>query len=270
VLSIIGLSKSSGKTRCLNRLIQAHHHSGTRHSLAVTSVGHGGEVRLFEGMYAATAAGLLGEADFTRLIRHTSGINTPLGEVVVTQALSNGRVGLAGPSINSQLSALCRYMLAELNAGQIMVDGSGDKRTFAADSDGVILCTGANSNRDLSTTARECAHICRLMSLPSYTGTHQEDAIIHNIPGALTNEMLSDISNNNDIKRTTIIVTDASKIFVNSDTLNKYQLRGGSLFVENPANLVAVVLSVDSTMHDTGSFLDIIQENVAVPVFGFD
>jgi len=266
VISIIGLSKSSGKTFVLNRLIQTYKSSAP---LAVTSVGHGGEVRLFKGMYAATAAGLLREADFTRLIRHTTGINTPLGEVVVTQALSNGRAGLAGPSINSQLSALCRYMLDDLGAGQVIVDGAGDKRTFAADSDGVILCAGAAFNRDMRLVARECAFICRLMGLPRASDTWDEDTVLHDIPGALTDDMLSEITNASDIKRTAVVVGDSSRVFVNTETLDRFMYRGGRLYLRNPANLIAITLNPAATGYsfDRAAFFAAVKELVDVPIF---
>jgi len=223
-------------------------------------------------MYAATAAGSLSESDYTRLIMHTTGMNTPLGEVIVTEALSNGRVNLAGPSINSQLSALCGYFFTELSAGQVIIDGAGDKRTFAADSDGVILCAGAAFSRDMRAVVCECVHLCRLMELPPVSKLIHEDAVLINIPGALTDEILQEASNSAEIKRTAVITADSSKIFVKPDTLDRFLYRGGAIFVEKPANLVAVTLNPAAPGYafDRAAFFDTVIESVTVPVFDLE
>ena len=270
VISLIGLCKSAGKTTVLTKLIHGYQREGYTPPLAITSVGQGGllpEIRFYAGMYAATAAGLLSECDYTRRIIHTTGINTPLGEVIVTEALTDGRVSLAGPSISSQLEALCQYLLEDVGAGQVFVDGAGDRRTFAMVSGGSILCAGAALNRDIRGAARQCAHICRLMSLPAAASVPEDKA--QSIRGALTDQILTEITDNTDKKEKLVIAEDASKIFVSAAVLDRFLHKGGGLFVENPANLIGITVNpvAPTYVFDREEFFEAVRELVDVPVF---
>jgi len=188
--------------------------------LGITSIGRGGDIRVKKNMYIATAAGVLGECDFTKEIVHTTGMNTPMGEVIVTQALSDGRAVLAGPSINSQLSRLCRYFLDEIGVGQVYIDGAGDKRTFASCSDAVVVGLG-------------CEYISRLIGLP-HVSEMGGDVDIHDVSGALTDEMLEDFNAGN------VVVEDMSKIFVKPAVLDRFLHRGGILYVKNKLKLINI------------------------------
>lgn len=261
VVSLVGLNKSAGKSTVLAKLIRAYHDAGRSSPLAVTSVGRGGalpEIRLFTGMYAATAAGALKDCDFTRRILHTSGVPTPLGEVVVTEALTDGKVSLAGPSIASQLHALCEYM-RELGAGQVFVDGAGDRRTFVDPTAGAILCVGAGISRDVNTAARQCAHMCRLMTLPVATNCTNS----HKVSGALTDDILAE--HNSDA----LTVVDSSKIFLSFELLERFFHKGGQIFVEKPTNLIAVTINPTAPTYtfDRNEFIAAVKGRIHVPVF---
>ncbi len=64
-----------------------------------------------EGTLIATARDMLRLGDVTQEILVTTGIPTPLGEVVILRARSAGNVQLAGPSITSQLREVSRMFL---------------------------------------------------------------------------------------------------------------------------------------------------------------
>ena len=116
---IAGMSKNAGKTTVLNAFLDAFHAHGV--GVAVTSIGRDGEsndvvfdvakpeVFLKKGDIAATAKGLLPLCTVTREILCATGFPTPLGEVVVFRALSDGFVQIAGPSIVAQLADCLLY-----------------------------------------------------------------------------------------------------------------------------------------------------------------
>ena len=111
-MSIVGMCKNAGKTTMLNWLLTGGHLRGT---LGLTSIGRDGEstdvvtgtekpgIFVREGTLIATAKDMLRLGDVTKEILMTTGIPTPLGEVVILRARSAGYVQLAGPSITLYL-----------------------------------------------------------------------------------------------------------------------------------------------------------------------
>ena len=98
-MSIVGMCKNAGKTTMLNWLLTAGHLRGT---LGLTSIGRDGEstdvvtgtekpgIFVREGTLIATAKDMLRLGDVTKEILMTTGIPTPLGEVVIMRARSAG------------------------------------------------------------------------------------------------------------------------------------------------------------------------------------
>ena len=130
-MSIVGMCKNAGKTTMLNWML---HHDRLRGTLGLTSIGRDGEstdvvtgtekpgIFVREGTLIATARDMLRLGDVTTEILETTGIPTPLGEVVILRARSAGNVQLAGPSITSQLREVSR-MFFDLGADKSIIDG---------------------------------------------------------------------------------------------------------------------------------------------------
>jgi len=175
-LAIIGTEKNAGKTTVLNHLLAADR----RADLAITSIGYDGEdidqvtgtdkpsVYVGRGTLVATAVDLLGQCDFTRELLCFTGFYTPLGEVVIVRALSDGYALIAGPSTTGQMTRLTR-MLQQEKAGRIIIDGAAARRSSAAVStaDGCILATGAAFSPDPDAIVEHTAHIASLLTLPA-------------------------------------------------------------------------------------------------------
>ena len=116
-MSIVGMCKNAGKTTMLNWLLA---HTGRRQVLGLTSIGRDGEstdvvtgtekpsIFVPAGTLIATAKDMLRLGDVTREILMTTGIPTPLGEVIIMRARSDGYVQLAGPSITAQLKEVSK------------------------------------------------------------------------------------------------------------------------------------------------------------------
>lgn len=119
-MSIVGMCKNAGKTTMLNWLLEQGKLQGV---LGLTSIGRDGEstdivtgtekpgIFVREGTLIATAKDMLRLGDITKEILMTTGIPTPLGEVVIVRARSAGHVQLAGPSITTQLKTVSKEFL---------------------------------------------------------------------------------------------------------------------------------------------------------------
>lgn len=176
-LSIIGMCKNAGKTTALNRIIREL--SGNGQTIALTSIGRDGEssdlvtgtkkpgIYVSEGTLVATAADLLRRCDFTKEVVDTTGVSTPMGEVVVLRARSDGNVQIAGPSITEQLTRLSETF-RRLGADVVLIDGAISRKTLCSRkvTEATVLCTGASYHKNLDVVLRDTQHTCRLLTLP--------------------------------------------------------------------------------------------------------
>ena len=208
-MSIVGMCKNAGKTTMLNWLLTGGHLRGT---LGLTSIGRDGEstdvvtgtekpgIFVREGTLIATAKDMLRLGDVTKEILMTTGIPTPLGEVVILRARSAGYVQLAGPSITTQLKAVSQYFF-DLGADRSVIDGALGRKSLGARAvaEGVILCTGASYHMSMDKVIADTAHIYRLMNLPKAQTLPPECTDLaacvkeHGaalLPGALTDTMV--------------------------------------------------------------------------------
>lgn len=175
-MSIVGMCKNAGKTTMLNWML---HHDRLRGTLGLTSIGRDGEstdvvtgtekpgIFVREGTLIATARDMLRLGDVTTEILETTGIPTPLGEVVILRARSAGNVQLAGPSITSQLREVSR-MFFDLGADKSIIDGALGRKSLGARAvaEGVVLCTGASYHMSMEKVVADTANIYRIMNLP--------------------------------------------------------------------------------------------------------
>ncbi|MCI8809676.1 MAG: hypothetical protein HFF84_06015 [Oscillibacter sp.] len=173
LVTVIGLCKNAGKTTALRRLMVEL----GEERLGLTSVGRDGEATdlvtgtekpdlyIKQGDLFATARGMMTLCDVTLEVAGLTGVRTPLGEVAIFRALSDGYIQLAGPSAAGQLPPLCERFAA-LGASRVLIDGAAGRKSLAgAGVEGTaILCTGASQDRDMEQVVAETAHICRLFS----------------------------------------------------------------------------------------------------------
>ncbi len=181
VVTVIGLCKNAGKTTALCRLMAEL--AGER--LALTSVGRDGErtdvvtgtekpeIWVREGTLFATAKGLLPLCDVTMEVAEATGIMTPLGQVAVLRARSDGYVQLAGPSAVGQLAAL-KEIFRALGAQRILIDGAAGRKSLAAAGEEgcAILCVGASMDGTVEQIAAETAFVCGLFGRESIQLEH--------------------------------------------------------------------------------------------------
>ncbi len=174
-ISIIGMNKNVGKTTTLNHILRE---ARGRISLGLTSIGRDGEeidrvtatekpkIYIEEGTIIATAKQCLLNSDITREILKTTGFNTPMGEIIICRALSDGYVDLGGPSVNSYMTLICDE-LKRFGSELVIVDGALSRKTFASPSitSATILSTGAALSRSMLKVIEETSHTVKLLSL---------------------------------------------------------------------------------------------------------
>ena len=288
-MSIVGMCKNAGKTTVLNWLLQ---HSRRGRVLGLTSIGRDGEstdvvtgtekpsIYVPEGTLVATAQDMLKLGDITQEILMTTGIPTPLGEVIIVRARSDGYVQLAGPSITTQLQDLADWFF-ELGAEQSIVDGALGRKSLGARAvaEGVILCTGASYHMDMNKVIEDTVNIYRIMNLPKAETLPPEpeegleeclkqygEALI---PGALTDSMILPLLRSGVLRNGRLVVKDPSKVLVRTDTLDKLATRDVKLEAVDAAKTLCVTInpvSAHGWKFDKDKFMEKMSAAVDVPV----
>ena len=287
-LSIVGMCKNAGKTTVLNRLIGLL----SDRVLGLTSIGRDGEstdivtgtekpgIFVPEGTLFATAKDMLSLCDVTQEIVLTTGIPTPLGEVVVVRARSAGNVQLAGPSITSQLRTLSDLFFS-LGSGQVIIDGALGRKSLGARAvaDGIVLCTGASYDMRMEKVVNDTTNLCRILNLkkaetlpaPSDRPLKDvlQDANEALITGALTDAAVLPLLKSGALKNARLVVTDPSKVLLSPDTFEKLALRGVSLETVDAARTVCIAVNPVSAYgwtFDAGAFKEAMARAVDIPV----
>jgi len=178
-VSFIGMCKNAGKTTVLNEVIKELHEN--EESILLTSIGRDGEeldlvtntkkpeIYIYKDDYIATARDLIKYCDITKEIVESTGIYTPLGEIIIIRALSDGFVQIAGPSIATQMATVCESF-KKYSKGKILIDGALERKSIATGkvSNVAILSSGASYSVDMEKTVRDTIYTSMLFSLPEY------------------------------------------------------------------------------------------------------
>ena len=288
-MSIVGMCKNAGKTTMLNWLLS---HTGRQQILGLTSIGRDGEstdvvtgtekpsIFVPAGTRIATAKDMIRLGDVTKEILVTTGIPTPLGEVIILRARSDGYVQLAGPSITTQLREVSRIFF-ELGATQSIIDGALGRKSLGARNvaDGIVLCTGASYHMNMDKVIEDTANFCRLMDLPKAETLPPEAAEgLENclkehgeayIPGALTDTMVIPLLRSGLLRKSRLVVADPSKVLLKPDTLDKLAVREVALQTRDAARTLCVTVNPVSAYgwkFDKDVFIDRMRQSVKVPV----
>lgn len=316
-VSIIGMCKNAGKTTVLNQIIRESARDGT--VLGLTSIGRDGEdkdlvtgtkkpgIAIPAGTLVATASEfVLRHNDVTKEILDTTGMFTPMGEVVLLRALSGGNVQLAGPSMTGQL-ALLRDRFFHFGAQRVLIDGALSRKSLCSRhvTDATILCTGASYHKNIQTVISDTAFQCQILMLPEVSdpalrqfaatadrqtvlftpdgtktlpaGSALEDALRKQAAqavffgGALTDHTMKPLLlSSAPLQGLTFVVRDSSKILLSPDNFEKIRRRGADIQVIDSVNLVALTVNPFSAygLHfDPAELKARMAQAVALPVF---
>ncbi len=247
-VSIIGMDKNCGKTVVLNYILDKLKQKDIK--VALTSIGVDGEKRDIVTLTAkpeicigkntlfATAAGLYPERRLTSEIIELAGVDTPLGEVVIARALSDGRVLLGGPSSTPSLISVIDS-LYRLGAELVLVDGALSRRSPGSPTatDATILCTGAAYSLNLDKLVRDTKHSVDMMRLPIFSSAEYEGKNIITLEGMLTDRMIEGYDM---ATKPIVVVKDFTRIFISAQSYRRFTALGGLLRVQKRSNLLAV------------------------------
>lgn len=175
-LSIVGMEKNTGKTVCLNYVLERLHHEGAR--VAVTSIGIDGErtdqvygsakpeIILYEGMWFITSEKHYLQRQLLSAVLATDTQRTSLGRLVTAEVLCRGKALLSGAASTEKL----RRQIAELAPHRdiTIIDGALSRLSLASPTvtDAMILATGAALSPNIQQIAQKTAFVFDLINLP--------------------------------------------------------------------------------------------------------
>lgn len=153
-LAVMGMSKNTGKTVALNHLLAQA--AAAQVAVGVSSIGRDGEdrdqvffipkppVRVWPGTLVATARATLQRAKVHYKLLGNTGIDSPMGEIVLVKVLDGGDMEIAGASRGSDQRQVIQQ-LRQCGAALVLLDGALGRSQHAspAIADGVLLATGA-------------------------------------------------------------------------------------------------------------------------------
>lgn len=292
-LSVIGMCKNAGKTTTLNRLIREFNAEGQ--ALALTSIGRDGETRdvststpkpeiyVHSGTLLATSTDLLSLCDITREIVRTTSMGTPLGDVVILRALSDGFVQLAGPSMKDQLKEVIN-IFRTLGTDKIIIDGAVSRKSLCSPevTQATVLCTGASCQKNMNQVIRETVHVCDILRLAPVqepqlieTAASSFDRLVYMtkdrevvspekehiideaalfstrkdirwlfVRGAVTDSLVVPlIAAVRADRKFSVVARDGSHVLLSQPVMERMRRRGLELLVCNPVHLAAVTVN---------------------------
>ncbi len=153
-VSIVGMEKNTGKTECLNYIIQRLKPS--HHRIAITSIGidgegldlvtqtHKPEIELSENNIFITSETHYRRKKLDAIILNISKNRTSLGRLITAKAMSKGKVMLSGPPDTVWLKKILNEMEL-LGVETTLVDGALSRQSIGspAVTQSMVLTTGA-------------------------------------------------------------------------------------------------------------------------------
>lgn len=295
-LAIIGMEKNAGKTTVLNRILEEARQGGDLpRPLAITSIGRDGEekdvvtstkkpkIYVESGTLVATASSFLSRCHLTKEILASTDVRTPLGEVVLFRAISDGFVEIAGPSSVEGVRSIKEAFLAIDPGCFYIVDGAISRKSTAGHflTEGAVLCAGASLDPSMRVVLKKTAAMVEQFQLPAapkmfskvFSETQAKAAICEEgelleVEGDLAFTMASEIANKLteksealllrgvvtesffksllqkvSLKGVQVVIEDATRLFISAGYIDLLKRQGVVLEVLQPIELRAVCLN---------------------------
>lgn len=177
-LAVMGMTKNTGKTVCLNHLLAQAHAQGV--AVGITSIGRDGEDRdqvfmipkppvlVWPGSLVATARDTLLRAKVRWKQIGTTGIESPMGEILIVRALDHGEMEIAGASRSSDQQKVIA-ILKNCGCALVLLDGALGRSHHAspAIADGVVLATGAAIGGGIPDVIRKTRDRLAILGIPA-------------------------------------------------------------------------------------------------------
>jgi molybdopterin-guanine dinucleotide biosynthesis protein len=291
-IAVIGMCKNAGKTTAVNHIIEEYKDD---YRIGITSIGYDGEERdeitlldkpridVQPDMMVATCECCLKSATAGYKKIMDTDIRTALGKVIIIRIKSEGYVEVAGPSMVSQIDAICHEM-KKLGCDKILVDGSAGRLSFASHMDCAILSVGAAIAKDMHKVIKLAKHQTELLNLNQCTNSYMikfsgdkpyavlngENDVQIIFRGAMVNDDLDEVMHRYRGKKKTAIANDAASVFISDRMLKRFENKNGKICVLNKTNLALITINPMSPYgkwFDKDKFLDEMRKNMDIPVF---
>ncbi|MDY6147827.1 MAG: hypothetical protein SPI35_02260 [Porphyromonas sp.] len=176
-VAIVGLAKNTGKTVCLNYVLQRL--SRMKETVAITSIGVDGEltdrvtstpkpqITIYRNMLFVTAEVHYLQKRLVSEVLDISKKHTALGRLVTARAVQPGKVLISGPADTAGVRELIDS-LRQKGVHTTIVDGALSRMSLAspAVTEGLILATGAAFSANIPQLIRKTKYVKRLIELP--------------------------------------------------------------------------------------------------------
>ena len=187
-LGMVGTAKNTGKTTTTIALLNSFYDRGI--PVGITSIGLDGETsdnvtglpkpRLFvrKGVLVTTAEKCLALSSAAIKVLDRLDIRTPLGSLVCGRVEREGLVVLAGPARSKNVRQIIDYLWRR-GAQMVLVDGALNRFVPLAETDGLVLATGAAYSRENAAVALNASQLevvcseARVMDPPERLNGHR-------------------------------------------------------------------------------------------------
>lgn len=184
-VAIVGLEKNTGKTECLNYILNRLRTAP--HTIALTSIGidgesedqvtgtHKPEIEIVENTLFVTSEKHYRQKQLISEVLNVGTHRTSLGRLVTARALSCGKVLLSGPSGTAELKKLI-VELRTTGAQTVLVDGALSRLSLSspAITQAMVLATGAALSSDLKQLVRKTRYVYDLIELKEIEGVDRD------------------------------------------------------------------------------------------------
>lgn len=181
-LSIVGLDKNTGKTVCLNYILQRL--NAMQIPVGVTSIGVDGEqvdsvfatakpeITLFRGTHFITSEQHYLKRQAVSVLEGVDARRTALGPLVTARVLIPGKVLLSGAATTALLRSQIDS-LAQLGSQLVIVDGALSRLSLASPTvtDAMILATGSAVSASINQLIARTRFVYRLIMLEEVSPT---------------------------------------------------------------------------------------------------
>lgn len=173
----MGMTKNTGKTVTLNHLLASAAWAAV--AVGVTSIGRDGEdrdqvffiakpaLRVAAGTLVATARATLARSRVPWKILASTGLDSPMGEILIVRALATGAMEVAGASRSSDQQKVIAQ-LQQCGCQLVIVDGALGRSQHASPvmADAVILATGAAIGGSVDDIIRKTRNRLAILGIP--------------------------------------------------------------------------------------------------------
>ncbi len=204
-LSIVGMEKNTGKTECLNYILNRL--NVENRIAALTSIGIDGEsidqvtntkkpeIELHPGAVFVTSETHFNSKKLDAEILNISERRTSLGRLIIARAKSKGKVVFSGPPDTFWLKNVINDLFI-YNPDIVIVDGALSRKSLGSPSvtDSMILSTGAALSANINSLVKQTAYTHSLIQLPMFE-SNLSDVLLEKSQGvfALANDEIIDL-----------------------------------------------------------------------------